>query len=169
MPHKRNPVGCENLTGLARLLRSNLTAALENVALWHERDISHSSVERVILPDSTTLLHYMLNRLCGILDGLVVYPEAMRSNLEKTRGLIFSQKVLLALVEKGLTREDAYAIVQRCAMKTWEGGGTFRSNLEGDPDGAKRLTPQDLDTIMDYGSFLKYVDDIYRQCGVAVP
>jgi len=169
MPHKRNPVGCENLTGLARLLRSNLTAALENVALWHERDISHSSVERVILPDSTTLLHYMLNRLCGILDGLVVYPEAMRTNLEKTRGLIFSQKVLLALVEKGLTREDAYAIVQRCAMKTWEGGGTFRSNLEGDPDGAKRLTPQDLDTIMDYGSFLKYVDDIYRQCGVAVP
>ena len=169
MPHKRNPVGCENLTGLARLLRSNLTAALENVALWHERDISHSSVERVILPDSTTLLHYMLNRLCGILDGLVVYPEAMRTNLEKTRGLIFSQKVLLALVEKGLTREDAYAIVQRCAMKTWEGGGTFRSNLEGDPDSAKHLTPQDLDTIMDYGSFLKYVDDVYRQCGVALP
>ncbi|HBF34707.1 TPA: adenylosuccinate lyase, partial [Candidatus Sumerlaeota bacterium] len=111
MPHKRNPIGCENMTGLARVIRGNLVAALENVALWHERDISHSSVERVILPDSTTLLHYMLNRLTRILDGLLVYPDAMMNNLNKTRGLIFSQKTLLALIEKGMVREDAYAIV----------------------------------------------------------
>ena len=166
MPHKRNPIGAENIAGLARVLRGNLLASLENVALWHERDISHSSVERVILPDSTTLLHYMLNRLTRILDGLLVYPDAMQANLEKTRGLLFSQKVLLELINMGISREDAYAIVQRCAMKTWEGKGTFRENLLADPDGAKHLTPEKLDAIMDYRGFLNYVDEIYRQCGL---
>jgi adenylosuccinate lyase len=166
MPHKRNPVGCENVTGLARLLRGYLVAALENVALWHERDITNSSVERVTLPDATALLHYMLNRLTKILDGLLVYPEAMRANLDKTRGLLFSQKVLLVLVDKGLSREEAYTIVQRCAMKTWAGEGAFRDNLLADPDGAKHLAPQALDAIMDYRSFLNHVDEIYRQCGV---
>jgi adenylosuccinate lyase len=166
MPHKRNPVGCENLTGLARVLRGNLLVALENVALWHERDISHSSAERVILADSTTLLHYMLNRLTGILDGLLVYPDAMERNLDKTRGLIFSQKVLLALIESEITREDAYNVVQRCAMKTWGGDGSFRENLEKDPDAMKYLTKHQLDRIMDYRSFLGYVDQIYEQCGL---
>ncbi|MBN1867705.1 adenylosuccinate lyase [Candidatus Sumerlaeota bacterium] len=168
MPHKRNPVGCENLAGLARLLRSNLIAALENVALWHERDISHSSVERVILPDSTTLLHYMLNRLTGILDGLHVYPDAMRANLDKTRGLLFSQKVLLELIEQGMTREDAYLIVQNAAMKTWEGAGTFRENLLAEPAVQGKVTPELLDRAMDYRAFLSHVDAIYRQCGVEV-
>ncbi|HUT24353.1 MAG TPA: adenylosuccinate lyase [Sumerlaeia bacterium] len=168
MPHKRNPVGCECLTGLARLLRGNLQAALENVALWHERDISHSSVERVILPDSTTLLHYMLDRLRGILKDLHVYPDAMKANLAKTRGLLFSQKVLLALINMGLTREDAYAVVQRQAMKTWAGEGTLRDNLLSDPEASKRLTPEMLDEIMDYSGFLAHVDTIYEQCGVSV-
>jgi adenylosuccinate lyase len=168
MPHKRNPIGCENMTGLARVIRGNLVAALENVALWHERDISHSSVERVILPDSTTLLHYMLNRLTRILDGLLVYPDAMMNNLNKTRGLIFSQKTLLALIEKGMVREDAYAIVQRCAMKTWEGTGTLRENLLADPDFPKSITSDDLDAIMDYRSFLTHIPTIYQQCGVKI-
>ena len=150
------------------MLRGNLVTALENVALWHERDISHSSAERVILPDSTTLLHYMLNRLAFILDGLLVYPEAMQQNLNKTRGLLFSQKVMLSLVEKGLSREDAYAITQRAAMKTWEGTGTFRENLLSDPDGQKHVTADELNAIMDYRSFLKYIDEIYRQCGVEI-
>jgi len=166
MPHKRNPVGCENLCGLARLLRGNLLAALENVALWHERDISHSSVERVIVPDSTILLHYMLDRLTAILDGLHIYPDAMRANVEKTRGLLFSQRVLLTLVDMGLTREEAYDIVQRAAMKTWAGEGAFRENLLSDADGAKHLAPEKLDAIMDYRIFLIYVDEIYKQCGL---
>jgi adenylosuccinate lyase len=169
MPHKRNPVGCENIAGLARVLRGNLVAALENVALWHERDISHSSVERVILPDSTALLHYMLHRLTGILDGLLVYPEAMQANLNKTRGLLFSQKILLALVDQGMVREDAYLVVQRNAMQTWEGGGTFREHLLADPEAARYVTAEMLDRIMDYRSFLAYVGDIYRQCGLDEP
>ncbi|NQU42230.1 adenylosuccinate lyase, partial [bacterium] len=166
MPHKRNPIGCENLTGLARVVRGNMVPALENIALWHERDISHSSAERVILADSTTLLHYMLNRLCGILDGLLVYPDAMQRNLEKTQGLLFSQKVMLDLVDKGLSREDAYLIVQRCAMRTWQGEGAFRDNLEQDADAMRHLTAEDLDGIMQYENFLAYIDDIYRRCGV---
>ncbi|MFP4381776.1 MAG: adenylosuccinate lyase [Candidatus Sumerlaeia bacterium] len=166
MPHKRNPIGCENLTGLARVLRGNQMVAMENVALWHERDISHSGAERVILADSTTLVHYMLNRLTRILDGLHIYPEAMQANLEKTRGLIFSQKVLLSLIDKGITREDAYAVVQRCAMKTWGGEGAFRENLEQDEDGQKFLSKEELDQIMDYRGFLKYMDEIYKRCDV---
>ncbi len=166
MPHKRNPIGCENLTGLARVLRGNLLTGLENVALWHERDISHSSAERVILPDSTTLLHYMLNRLANILDGLLVYPDAMQANLNKTRGLLFSQIVMLRLVDEGLTREDAYAIVQRNAMKAWAGEGSLRENLLADPEAAAHLTPEILDQVMDYRNFLGYVNEIYKQCGM---
>ena len=144
MPHKRNPVGCENLSGLARLLRSFVQAALENVPLWHERDISHSSVERVILPDATILADYMLHRLTGIVDGLLVYPDAMRANLEKTRGLVFSQSVLLALTRAGMAREEAYAAVQRNAMKVWEGGPGFRERLAADPEVRARLSERAL-------------------------
>ena len=125
MPHKRNPVGCEQVSGLARILRANAQAALENVALWHERDISHSSVERIILPDSTIVLDYMLHRLSGIVEGLVVYPERMKENLERMKGLVYSQTLLLALAKAGTTREDAYEIVQRAAMRVWAGEGTF--------------------------------------------
>lgn len=166
MPHKRNPVLCEQLCGLARVLRANLMAALENVALWHERDISHSSVERVILPDSTILLDYMLNKLLFILTNMTINTERMRQNLEVTKGLLFSQRILLELVNKGLTREDAYAIVQRNAMKTWNEGQPFRDNLLADPECTKHLTAAELDSLMDYQSFLRYVDTIYDQCGL---
>ncbi len=166
MPHKRNPVLCEQLCGLARVLRANLMAALENVALWHERDISHSSVERVILPDSTILLDYMLNKLLFVLTNLTINTERMRQNLEVTKGLLFSQPILLELVNKGLTREDAYAIVQRNAMKTWTEGQPFRDNLLADPECTKHLTAAELDSLMDYQSFLRYVDTIYDQCGL---
>lgn len=166
MPHKRNPVVCEQLSGLARLLRTNLLAALENMALWHERDISHSSVERIILPDSTILLHYMLNKINRIIRELSVYPGAMVENLDKTRGLIFSQKIMLELLEKDITREEAYAIVQRNAMKTWMEKTFLRDNLVSDPDFVKYMKPEELDRIMDYRSFLKYIDEIYENCGV---
>lgn len=166
MPHKRNPVVCEQVSGLARILRSNLQAALENIALWHERDISHSSVERVILPDSTSLIHYMLRKMCWILKGFHVYPEAMLLNLEKTRGLLFSQKILLALVEKGLTREDAYAIVQRNAMKTWKDKSPLKQNLLDDPEFTSYISSKELESVMDYTSFLRFVDDIYKRCGI---
>jgi adenylosuccinate lyase len=167
MPHKRNPVVCEQLSGLARLLRANLLAALENMALWHERDISHSSVERIILPDSTILLHYMLNKTIRIIRELSVYPVAMLENLDKTRGLIFSQKIMLELLEKDITREEAYAIVQRNAMKTWMEKTPLRDNLVSDPDFLKYMKKEELDRIMDYSSFLKYIEEIYGNCGVA--
>ncbi len=166
MPHKRNPVVSEQLSGLARLLRGYVVAALENVALWHERDISHSSVERVILPDATTLFHYMLSKMTWIVDNMQFYPDAMKSNLEKTRGLLFSQAVMLALVEKGMLREDAYAVVQRCAMATWRDAVPLRDNLLADTGFSEVMTPAELDTVMDYRRFLRYVDDIYRKCGL---
>jgi adenylosuccinate lyase len=134
MPHKRNPIGTENLTGISRLLRGYASAGLENVALWHERDISHSSVERVVLPDATTVLHYALERMNGIISNLVVDTHRMQSNLEETRGLVNSQAVLLALVDSGTTRDDAYRIVQRNAMAAWDEGGTLLERLEADPD-----------------------------------
>ena len=140
MPHKRNPITCERLCGLARVLRGNALAAMENVALWHERDISHSSVERVILPDSTTLLDYMLVKLADGVEKLIVYPERMKANLEASKGLIYSQAVLLALTKKGLTREKAYAIVQRNAMKTWADSKTFKEFLLEDAEVMKTLT-----------------------------
>jgi adenylosuccinate lyase len=163
MPHKRNPIGTENLTGLARLVRSYAQAALEDVALWHERDISHSSVERVILPDATTLCHYMLHRLDGILDGLLVYPDRMLENLGRMKGLVFSQTVLLALARAGLTRETAYAIVQRNAMKVWAGEGSFRDLLASDPEVVAALPKADLDACFDPARTLRHVDAVYER------
>jgi adenylosuccinate lyase len=163
MPHKRNPIATENLSGCARLLRSYAQAALENVALWHERDISHSSVERVIGPDATILLHYMLHRFTGVLRNLVVYPENMLRNLDRTGGLIHSQRVLLKLVEKGATREDAYRMVQRNAMRVWEEGADYRSLLAGDPEVGRLLSAAELDEAFDLGYHLKHVDTIFRR------
>jgi len=149
MPHKRNPVGTENVSGLARLVRTNALAALENVALWHERDISHSSVERVILPDSTILLDYMLHRMTGIIEGLQVYPARMRENMERSYGLMYSQRVLLRLAETGLPRQQAYEMVQRNAMRAWQERTPFRALLAADPEVTARLTPADLDRCFD--------------------
>ncbi len=163
MPHKRNPIATENLTGCARLMRSYAQAALENVALWHERDISHSSVERVIAPDATTLLHYMLHRFTGVVERLVVYPERMERNLNLTGGLIYSQRVLLKLVEKGATREDAYRMVQRNAMRVWQEGADYRELLRSDPDVSRLLTPEEIDEAFDIGYHLKHVDTIFRR------
>ncbi len=163
MPHKRNPVGCENISGLARLVRSYAQAALENIPLWHERDISHSSVERVILPDATILCDYMMSRLCGILEGLLVYPEAMLENLEKTRGLVYSQAVLLALTRAGLGRERAYEIVQRNAMKVWAGKESFRDLLAADPDVRGAMSREKLDECFDPARVLANADAIFTR------
>lgn len=161
MPHKRNPVLSENLSGLSRLMRAYALAALENVALWHERDISHSSVERVIGPDATILLDFMLNRFTGMIDRLVVYPDRMRSNLNMTHGVIFSQMVLLKLIEKGMSREAAYAVVQRNAMRSWERGIAFKSLLRKDKEVMRCLLDQDLDRLFRVEHFLKNVDFIF--------
>ncbi len=161
MPHKRNPVLSENLSGLSRLMRSYAVAALEDMALWHERDISHSSVERVIGPDATILLDFMLNRFTGLIDHLVVYPERMLANIGMTRGVIFSQTVLLKLIEKGVTREEAYAIVQRNAMRSWQEGLEFKELLLQDPEVSSRIKPEDLDDAFQIGHFLKKVDFIF--------
>jgi adenylosuccinate lyase len=164
MPHKRNPVLSENLTGLARLVRMAVTPALENVALWHERDISHSSVERVIGPDATVTLDFALARLAGLIDRLVVYPEAMRRNLERTRGLVHSQSVLLALTQKGVGREDAYALVQRNAMAVWEGGeADFAAALAADPEVRAALTEAELAACFDLAPHLHHVDAIFAR------
>jgi adenylosuccinate lyase len=163
MPHKRNPILSENLSGLARLVRSYSVAALEDVALWHERDISHSSVERVIGPDATIILDFMLARFTDMIDKLVVYPERMLSNLNMTHGVVFSQMLLLALIEKGTTREDAYAIVQRNAMKSWQEGVDFKELLIKDKDVAKYIQKKDLDQIFNVNNFLKNVDYIFNR------
>ena len=163
MPHKRNPVGCENISGLARIVRSNAMAALENIALWHERDISHSSVERVIIPDSTILVDYMLDRLKGILEGLHVYPERMKKNMERSYGLYNSQRVLLSLTGKGMLREDAYALVQRNAMKSWQSGMEFKKLLLKDRDVKKYLKSKDIEKIFDLKYYLKNVDYIFKR------
>ncbi len=163
MPHKRNPVGCENLSGLARLVRGHVQAALEDIPLWHERDISHSSVERVILPDSTTLCHFMLRRLAGILEGLLVYPDAMLENLARTRGLVYSQAVLLALTRAGLAREKAYALVQQAAMRVWAGGGDFRRVLSEDPEVRKVLPPGELDRCFDPQQALRHAGAVFER------
>ena len=164
MPHKRNPIGCEQVCGLARILRGNMLVAYENVSLWHERDISHSSAERVIITDSMTLVHYMLNRLTKILAGAQPKPDRMAENLNKTAGLIYSQRILLALVEKGLSREDAYAIVQRVAMQTWEDRRPLVDHLLEDAEAARWITREELESLLDPAEYLKYVDEIYRQC-----
>jgi adenylosuccinate lyase len=167
MPHKRNPITGERISGLARLLRGNAVAAMENVALWNERDISHSSVERVIVPDSTITLDYMLHKLISIITNLLVYPENMLKNLERTHGLIFSQRVLLALVEeKGLSRERAYEVVQRNAMQSWKTGASFRELLLLDKEVTELLTEQEVNELFDYNYHLKHIDEIYKRFGL---
>ncbi len=163
MPHKRNPVLSENLVGLARVVRAYVAPALENVALWHERDISHSSVERMIAPDATVTLDFALARLAGIIDKLIVYPDNMRKNLDRLGGLIHSQRVLLALTQKGVAREDAYAIVQRNAMKAWRGEGDFPALLKADAELRRHLSEQELAAHFDLDFHFAHVDTIFRR------
>jgi len=163
MPHKRNPVLSENLTGLARLVRAAVTPALENVALWHERDISHSAVERVIAPDATIGLDFALARLAGVIEKLIVYPEAMRRNLDRLGGLVHSQRVLLALTQAGMSREDAYRAVQRNAMTAWEKGGDFLALLKADADVSRHLSANDLAALFDLAYHTKHVDAIFKR------
>ncbi len=163
MPHKRNPILSENLTGLARIVRAAVAPALENVTLWHERDISHSSVERVFAPDATIALDFALGRLAGLVETLVVYPEAMRRNLDQLGGLIHSQRVLLALTQAGMSREAAYEVVQGAAMKVWDGAGDFLSLLKAEPEIAERLNRADLEACFDLDTHGKQVDTIFRR------
>mgnify|MGYP006274105217 FL=1 len=163
MPHKRNPVLTENLTGLARLVRSAVTPALENVALWHERDISHSSVERMIGPDATVTLDFALHRLAGVIEKLVVYPDRMQANIDRLGGLVHSQRVLLALTQKGISREGAYAMVQRNAMKVWEQGADFQTELAGDPEVTAVLSEAEIAEKFDTGYHTKHVDTIFAR------
>ncbi|HEY4774291.1 MAG TPA: adenylosuccinate lyase [Xanthobacteraceae bacterium] len=163
MPHKRNPVLSENLTGLARMVRAYALPALENVALWHERDISHSSVERMIGPDATATLDFALHRLTGLIDALVVYPANMKKNLERLGGLVHSQRLLLALTQKGLSRENAYRLVQASAMKAWRGEGDFLALIRADPEIARALTPAEIEACFDLDYHLKHVDTIFRR------
>jgi adenylosuccinate lyase len=163
MPHKRNPVLSENLTGLARMVRAYALPAMENVALWHERDISHSSVERMIGPDATVTLDFALNRLTGVVDKLVVYPENMQKNLDRLGGLVHSQRVLIALTQKGVAREDAYRLVQRNAMKVWNGEGDFLTLLKADPDVRAKLSDQEIETNFDLSYHFKHVDTIFKR------
>ncbi|EKD41688.1 MAG: hypothetical protein ACD_73C00577G0002 [uncultured bacterium] len=163
MPHKRNPVLSENVTGLARLLRGYALSALEDVALWHERDISHSSVERIIAPDATVTLDFMLQRVANIVQNLKVYPENMQKNLDKMHGLFYSQRVLLALTEKGVSREESYKLVQKNAMKVWEEGKDFLTELKNDPSVTRHLSPSDLDPLFDLSYYLRHVDTIFER------
>jgi adenylosuccinate lyase len=165
MPHKRNPVLSENLTGLARMVRAYVNPALENVALWHERDISHSSVERYIGPDSTITLDFALARLTGLIDKLLVYPERMQRNLDLMGGLVHSQRVLLALTQAGASREDSYRLVQRNAMKVWESGGTLSlmELLKADSEVTALLSPEEIEASFDLGYHLKHVDTIFER------
>lgn len=166
MPHKRNPITCERVAGLARVVRGNAMAALENVALWHERDITHSSVERVILPDSTILVNYCLRKFTNIIDKLLVYPEAMKANIEKTGGLIFSQRLMLALVDKGVLRETAYRWVQRNAMAKWMDGADFKTNVIKDTDIKEYLTAAEIEACFEYSHYLRHVDTIMARFGL---
>ena len=166
MPHKRNPITCERIAGLSRVLRGNAVAAMENVALWHERDITHSSVERVIVPDSCILLDYMLDQFTKVVDKLIVYPENMRKNIDKTHGLVFSQSVLLALTKKGMKREDAYRIVQSHAMNVWQDGKSFRTVLEADPEVKKFLNAKELEDVFDGTKSVKHVDYVFERLGL---
>ena len=163
MPHKRNPVLTENVTGLARMVRAYAIPALEDVALWHERDISHSSVERYIGPDATITLDFALHRMAGVVEKLVVYPERMQANLDRTQGLVHSQRVLLALTQAGIAREDAYRLVQRNAMRTWNGEGPLLDLLKADPEVAARVPPEKLEAMFDLGYHLKQVDTIFKR------
>ena len=167
MPHKRNPVGCENISGLARLLRTNSQAALENIPLWHERDISHSSVERIIIPDSTILLHYMLKRFTSIVKGIVVYPENMRKNLDVFGGVIFSQSVMLRLVDTGMSREEAYRIVQTNAMSVWnKDGASFKEKLLSDKEVTDKLSKEDILACLNPENYLKNIEAVFERVGI---
>ena len=163
MPHKRNPVLSENLTGLARIVRAAVAPALENVALWHERDISHSSVERIIAPDATIALDFALARLAGLVDRLVVYPGEMRRNLDRLGGLVDSQRVLLALTQAGMSREDAYRAVQRNAMPVWQGQGRFLDLLKADGEITRYLRAEELEGLFEESYHLKHVETIFRR------
>jgi adenylosuccinate lyase len=163
MPHKRNPVLSENLVGLARMVRAYVTPALEDVALWHERDISHSSVERMIGPDSTVTLDFALNRLAGVIDKLIVYPDTMRKNLDRLGGLVHSQRVLLALTQKGVAREDAYRLVQRNAMKAWGGDGDFLTLLKADKEVRQHMSEAELTACFDMDFHFAHIDTIFRR------
>ncbi|MGB1668963.1 MAG: lyase family protein, partial [Candidatus Puniceispirillaceae bacterium] len=163
MPHKRNPVLTENLTGLARIVRASVTPALENVALWHERDISHSSVERVFGPDATIALDFALQRMAGVVEKLVVYSDAMQENLDQLGGLVHSQQLLLALTQKGVSREDAYVYVQRNAMATWKEGGSYRDRLKADADVSASLTEAEIDALFDLDQHFRHVDTIFAR------
>ncbi len=166
MPHKKNPITCERLTGMSRLLRGYAVAAMENIPLWHERDISHSSVERVILPDATITLNYMLQTMTEVIRGLVVYPERMRANLESTHGVIYSGQVLLALMRKGLARSQAYALVQRVALAAWRNGYDFTERLQRDPAIRRYLSPEAIRRCVDPRVHLKHVDRIFKRVGL---
>ena len=166
MPHKRNPITAERLSGLARVVRGNAVAALENVALWHERDISHSSAERIILPDSCTLLDYMLAKLRDLIERLLVYPENMERNLGLTKGLYFSQSILLALTRAGAERQSAYEAVQRAAMKTWQGDKSFAENAKAEPEITARLSPNEIDKLCSLEIHFRHIDDTFRKLGL---
>jgi adenylosuccinate lyase len=166
MPHKRNPITGERLSGLARVLRGNAVVGLENVALWHERDISHSSAERIVLPDSSILLDYMLAKLTELVEGLQVYPERMNQNLESSKGLYFSQSLLLALTRKGAERKSAYEAVQRAAMKTWKGSESFAQNSKREPEITARLSESEIDALCSLDVHLRHVDETFRAVGL---
>jgi adenylosuccinate lyase len=167
MPHKRNPIRSERLTGMARIIRANAIAALENVALWHERDISHSSVERMILPDSCTLMHFMLVETTDLVKNLLVYPENMKRNMNLYGGVVFSQRVMLTLVEKGMLREEAYAVVQSCAHTAWnQPNGDFRALIANDPQVKAQLSEADIESCFDPAHHLKNLDRIYQRLNI---
>jgi adenylosuccinate lyase len=166
MPHKRNPIGSENMTGLARVIRGHMLTAYENVPLWHERDISHSSAERIILPDATIALNYMLNRFGNIVKNLTVFPENMKRNMDRTLGLIYSQRVLLALIDKGMTREEAYDTVQPRAMEAWEKQVPFKSLVEADETISSKLSSEEIEDCFDYNYHIKHVDTIFDRLGL---
>ncbi|MDB4610170.1 adenylosuccinate lyase, partial [Verrucomicrobia bacterium] len=166
MPHKRNPIITERMTGFARLLRANAHTALENIALWHERDISHSSVERIIIPDSTNIMDYMLNKMIALMENLLVYPENMLKNLNKTGGLIFSQEVLLALIKKGITREESYALVQRNAMQVWEEQKDFKTLLKADSEIMNLLSEDEIDDLFDLQKVMKNINKVFERLNI---
>ncbi|RSL30720.1 adenylosuccinate lyase [Salibacterium salarium] len=166
MPHKRNPIGSENMTGIARVIRGHMMTAYENVPLWHERDISHSSAERIILPDATIALNYMLNRFGNIVEKLTVFPENMKANIDRTFGLTYSQQVLLALINKGMAREQAYDLVQPKAMEAWEKGISFRSIIEQESRITDTLTVEEIDSCFDYNHHLQQVDTVFKRTGL---
>jgi adenylosuccinate lyase len=166
MPHKRNPELCERICGLSRLIRGYALTSMENIALWHERDISHSSTERIILPDACIVLDYCLTIFTSVIAGLHVYPKRMKKNLELTKGLVFSQRTMLALIDKGLNRQQAYKLVQKNAMKSWKDDKDYLKLLKADPEITSLLLPTELEAIFDYNFYLRYTDDIFRRLGL---